>query len=123
MPRALIVYYTLSGNSKQVADLVAAEFQKNNIEAIIEEIKSSDAKPSTFAMMKHGFLTMTGSKYKLDNPPVNDPRQFEYVVFGAPVWAWRVCPVLDVWLNAAQYDPAKTNFGAFIQCGKNGFEK
>ncbi|KAA6365672.1 MAG: hypothetical protein EZS28_038800, partial [Streblomastix strix] len=25
--------------------------------------------------------------------------------------------------NAAQYDPAKTNFGAFIQCGKNGFEK
>ncbi|KAA6401202.1 MAG: hypothetical protein EZS28_003274, partial [Streblomastix strix] len=123
MPRALIVYYTLSGNSKQAADLVVSEFQKNNIEVIVEEIMCTGAKPSTFSALKQGFRMMTGSKYVLDNPPVNDPRQFEYVVFGAPVWAWRVCPVLDVWLNAAQYDPAKTNFGAFIQCGKNGFEK
>ncbi|KAA6381149.1 MAG: hypothetical protein EZS28_023322 [Streblomastix strix] len=85
----------------------------NNViyKAINEQIKSSGAKQSTFAMMMHGFLTLTGSKYKLDNPPVNDPRQFEYVVFGASVWARWVYPVIDVWLNAAQYDPAKTNFG------------
>ncbi|KAA6381756.1 MAG: hypothetical protein EZS28_022717 [Streblomastix strix] len=121
MTRALIVYITQSGNTKKVADLVQAEFVKNNVTPVVEIIKC-DVKPGLFSALKQGYRTQLDKKYTLD-PPENDASQFDYVVFGAPVWMWKICPPLDEWLKASKFDPTKTNYGAFIQCQKNGFEK
>ncbi|KAA6393679.1 MAG: hypothetical protein EZS28_010795 [Streblomastix strix] len=114
MARALVVYYSLSGTTKQVADILVTELQKIRIETIVEVIKCTQAEGA--GMAKQGFRTVFGTKYVLDNPPQNDPREFEYVLIGSPIWSLGNTPVLDEWMKLVKFDTTKTKFGAFIQC-------
>ncbi|KAA6367109.1 MAG: hypothetical protein EZS28_037363 [Streblomastix strix] len=112
MVRALVVYYSLSGTTKQVADILISELQKKGIDTVVEVIKCAQAEG--VGMAKQGFRTVTGTKYNLDNPPENDPRQFEFVFIGAPVWSFGNIPVPEQWMKSVQFDIDKTKFGAFV---------
>ncbi|KAA6370521.1 MAG: hypothetical protein EZS28_033952 [Streblomastix strix] len=123
MARALIVYYSFMGTTKTVADLLSDELQKNGITPVVEVVKCSQIKPGIFSALKQLYKTFASSTFTLDNPPENDPRQFDYVFIGFPVWGYIVCPPMDVWLKAVEFDTTRTKFGAFIQQRQSGADK
>ena len=91
--KCLVVYYSRSGNTRQVAEAIAQE-----LGAVIEEIV--DRKRRSGAL---GFLG--GCKDALFNKlteidePMNDPSTFELVVIGTPVWAGKMTPAVRTWLS------------------------
>ncbi|KAA6362638.1 MAG: hypothetical protein EZS28_041835 [Streblomastix strix] len=123
MALALIVYYSLTTNTKFVSDLIVEELNKNNIQATVEVVSYSGVKPGFFSTINQGFKMLGSNSQKLDSPPQNDPRKFKYVLFGGPVWWYKIAPPLNEWLKTVEYDPESTNFAAFITCGSSGYEK
>ncbi|KAA6357239.1 MAG: hypothetical protein EZS28_047234, partial [Streblomastix strix] len=59
MVRALLVYYSLSGTTKQVADILVSELQKKGIDTVVEVIKCAQAEG--VGMAKQGFRTLAGT--------------------------------------------------------------
>ncbi|KAA6356328.1 MAG: hypothetical protein EZS28_048145, partial [Streblomastix strix] len=111
MVRALVVYYSLSGTTQQVADILVSELQKKGIDTVVEVIKCTQAEG--VGILRQGYRSVNGTIYNLDNPPENDPRQFEFVFIGAPLWSLGTIPVPEQWMKSVQFDIDKTKFGAF----------
>lgn len=82
--KALVVYYSLQGNTKFIADTIAKA-----IETDILELKPIKTIP------KKGFLRyLIGGKqaWKKEKPELvpfdKDPNDYDLIFIGTPVWAW-----------------------------------
>ncbi|KAH7827895.1 uncharacterized protein MONOS_251 [Monocercomonoides exilis] len=121
-PRILIIYFTRTGNSKMICDNLVAEFQKSGINTVTEAVVFNDATPGVGKYWKHVFKSLFGAKYQLDAEPVNDPRQFDIVIFGTPVWSWGLPPPVAEWLKKRNFDITRTTFAAYVQMNAQGAE-
>jgi hypothetical protein len=66
------------------------------VQPTVEEVKYADAHPGFFNYIKMAGRAVTGSKFTLDATPANDPREFDVVLFGGPIWGWKSAPPLLV---------------------------
>ena len=83
MENILVVYFSLDGNTRDMANRLANEF---NCKA--EEITLVKPMPkSTFARMLVGGGQVTVNKLPMIEPLTVDPNEYDLIVIGTPVWA------------------------------------
>ena len=88
MTKILIVYYSLTGNTKFIAETIQTELNADILPLKpIRELKAE----SGMRYFWGGFQTYMKRKPKLENYTVK-PEDYDLIVLGSPVWAWRYSP-------------------------------
>ena len=91
--KSLVVYYTRTGTAKFVAETVAAELGSD-----VEEIVDLKKRAGTLGWISAG-KDASGEKLTEIAPAKRDPADYDLVVLGTPVWAWRPTPALRTYLK------------------------
>jgi flavodoxin len=110
--KTLVVYYSRTGVTRAVANVLAGQ-----LEADVEELH--DRKDRNGAM---GYL-LAGRDATLKrladiDPPQKDPKAYDMVVLGTPVWAFTMAPAIRTYLT--QHGAAIKKAGAFCTMGGSG---
>ncbi|NNC36608.1 MAG: hypothetical protein EX271_04180 [Acidimicrobiales bacterium] len=101
MTNVLIVYYSLTGNTKEVAETIAAKF-----DAFVEPIIDSQKRSGFFGYLRSGYEGMTGKRAMIKKPEKH-PEQFDLVIVGTPVWAGGMASPVRSYLANHPPHPAK----------------
>jgi flavodoxin len=91
--KSLVVYYTRTGNTKFVAETVAAELGSD-----IDEVVDLKKREGTLGYMAAG-RDATGEKLTEIAPPKRAPKDYDLIVIGTPVWAWRPSAAIRTYLS------------------------
>lgn len=79
--KALVVYYSRSGNTREVAQSIAQE-----IPGDIEEIHDTQKRSGIIGWIKSGYQANRGKLTTL-KPLEKDPSEYDLVIIGTPIWA------------------------------------
>lgn len=104
MPRSLVVYYSLTGTNRRVAEALARD-----LGADLDPIE--DVRPRRFLGVLRGVLEALASGV----PAIRygkDPAQYELVVVGGPVWGRSVAPPLRAYLPTRTGDACLPGWAA-----------
>ena len=95
MSKILIVYYSLTGNSKFIAEAL-----KDSIEADILELKPIKElnADSSSRFIWGGYQSTMKKKPKLIDFDIN-PLEYDLIILGTPVWAWNISPPMRSFLS------------------------
>jgi len=109
--KTAIVFYSFSGNTQR-----AAEFLRKRIGG---ETKLLRVKPQqeTTSFLQQGFIAAARKKIELESIEC-DLKDYDFVVFAAPVWAFTVAPALRSYLDAAVGLEGKKT-ACFLTCGSD----
>jgi flavodoxin len=80
--KSLVVYYSRTGNAKFVAETVAAELGSD-----IEEVVDLKKRGGKLGWVSAG-RDASGGKCTQIAPTTKDPKDYDLVIVGTPVWAW-----------------------------------
>jgi flavodoxin len=114
--KALVVYYSRSGNTKAVAELIAG-----TASADLEElVEIGVSRKGLLGYISAGRGGMFKTKSKLQAPS-KVPADYDLVFVGSPIWGWNLSPAVRSYLG-------QTNFGStpvalFCSMGGSGQEK
>ncbi|MEJ2249109.1 MAG: flavodoxin [Candidatus Lokiarchaeota archaeon] len=114
MVKVLVVYYSLTGNTKMVANAI-----KNSINCDLlqlKPIKELNAK-SGMKYFWGGFQAVMGKKPKLEPFEIN-PLDYNIIFIGSPVWAWREAPPIHSFLE--NFDLSGKNVALWMCAGGDG---
>ena len=114
-PRALVAYYSRSGNTRRVAEVIAGEL-------------GADLEPITDRTERHGLLgylraardAIRGRGTAIGEP-VHNPAAYDLVVVGTPVWASSVTPAIRTYL--ARHAGRLPDAALFLTHGGTGRER
>ena len=114
--KALVVYYSLTGKTKLVSQVIAEALNATLVE--IKETKPRKLGPLVYLLGGFAAITNKGSKI---NPIDIDLKQHETIFIGSPIWASRPAPAINSFIY-------KTNFEGrsiipFFTMGGNNSEK
>jgi flavodoxin len=93
--KTLVVYYTITGNTQQVAAEVASA-----LDADIEVLKDPRIKPGLPGYLRLAHDTIRKVESQLA-PLAHDPASYDLVVLAGPVWSSKMCSPIRVY--ARQY--------------------
>lgn len=79
-PRILIVYFSRSGATRKVAEMITEE-----LDCDIEELRESDTRAGLCGYLRSGFEATFGIRPEL-RPTLHDPSAYDLVVLGTPIW-------------------------------------
>ncbi len=105
--KSLVVYYSLSGNTKYIAECIAKE-----LNADILELKTKNNPPSK-GFLKYligGFGVVLRRKPELVNKKINIDK-YDHIFLGSPIWAGDFVPAFNTF--ASQYDITNKYLGFF----------
>ena len=89
----LVVYYSLTGTTKMIAELIA-----DRIGADREEIVDLKKRNGPLSLMKNGAHASMRLKTKIQAPE-NDPARYDLVVLCTPAWAWNITPAVRTYIH------------------------
>ncbi|WP_353894193.1 NAD(P)H-dependent oxidoreductase [Proteinivorax hydrogeniformans] len=95
--KTLILYYSLDGNCKFVADELA-----NNLEGEVDTLRIEPKKDITGGKFKRYFWggAQVFMKKEPEIKPINlDLDDYANIIIGTPVWAWTFSPPIRSFLN------------------------
>ena len=104
--KTLIVYYSRTGNTKNIAEKIAKE-----LNADIDEIKEDINRKGFLNYLRSGY--QAARKKIIEIKSAKDPSKYELVIIGTPVWSWTVTPAVRTYLNKNKFN--KVAF--FCTCG------
>ncbi|MEM5344957.1 flavodoxin family protein [Paraburkholderia azotifigens] len=95
--RILVVYYSRSGTTQRIAELLAAEMG-----ADIEAIREQGAHPARTGARGYvrSLLDALRRREVLVMPPIHDLSAYDAIVVGTPVWASRASAPAVAWVKA-----------------------
>ncbi|MDA3850642.1 MAG: hypothetical protein PF447_05165 [Spirochaetaceae bacterium] len=96
---ALILYYSRDGNTK-----IAAEYLSQKLQCDIASL--NEKKPSRSFILA-GFRSVTGKRRKLIGDPWGLCKDRDVIILGAPIWAGNGNPVLNSFLDDADFSGKK----------------
>ena len=116
--KSLVVYYTRNGNTRFVAETIAAE-----IGADIEEVVDLKKRSGIFGYLSGGRDAKQGKETEIA-PTKKSPADYDLIILGSPIWAGRNAPAITTYLKKNDVSGKKVAF-FFSQGGKKpqGFEQ
>lgn len=121
--KVVIVYYSMSGNTKYVADKIMEQL-KGSAEVEKIEIRPVKAYPDKGAkkFFWGGKSAVMGETPELE--PCNfDADNYETVIIGTPVWASNCAPPIRTFLTEQGEKLKGKKLGMFVCCSGGGAEK
>ena len=91
--KSLVVFYSRTGNAKFVAQTVAAEMGSD-----IEEIVDMKSREGKLGWMSAGKDAMQGKETQIA-PTTKVPADYDLIIVGTPVWAWRPSAAIKTYLS------------------------
>lgn len=91
--KALVVYYSLSGNTRTVATALAKD-----LGADIEELRCSRYSPGIWGFIRAGYDSWKGD-LPPNEPLAHAPSQYELVVIAGPIWAFHPATPIRTFLQ------------------------
>jgi len=92
--RAVVIYYSYSGNTKSVADILA-EYLKQKYEVKVLRLEAIDESTSFF---RRAIRALFHKKAKVSS--INfDLSNYDLICLGTPVWAFAPAPAMNTYLN------------------------
>ena len=91
-----VVYFSLQGNTKAAAELLA----KNEKADLIEVPENKNYK-GIIGFMRAGFRAATGACADIDPGTLARMASYDAIVVASPVWAGKTCPVFNAVLAKA----------------------
>jgi flavodoxin len=91
--RTLVVYYSLSGNTRVVAEAVSEV-----LSADLREIGCSRYRQGLAGYVRAGFDSWADKLPPVDAPQI-EPADYDLVAIGGPMWAWRIATPVRAWLK------------------------
>lgn len=96
--KTLIIFYSLTGNVKFIAQTMAKEINADLLELRPEKEVKAD---SFMKYLWGGRQVMMKIAPKL-LPLDKNPNDYDLIIIGTPVWAWNFCPPLRTFFNQAK---------------------
>jgi flavodoxin len=97
--KSLIVYYSLTGKTRLVAQAIAETLNATLVE--ITEKKTRKLGPFVYLIGGFGAITNRGSKI---NPLDVDLKQYEEIFVGSPIWASRPVPAVNSFIYHTNFE-------------------
>jgi flavodoxin len=91
--KSLVVYYTRTGNAKFVAEIIAAQLGSD-----IEEVVDQKKRAGTLGWVSAG-KDSTQEKETQIAPTKLSPLNYDLIVIGTPIWAWRPTPAIRTYIK------------------------
>lgn len=104
MKPALVVYFSRTGYTRRIASEIAKA-----IGADVEELREPSKRSGIFGYLRSAREALKGAAPEL-LPCEHDPRDYELVVFGTPVWASHVSSPLRSYVAAHRPDLRRVAF-------------
>jgi flavodoxin len=113
--KALVVYYSRSGNTREVAQSIAQEMQCD-----IEEIHDTQNRSGLIGWLKSAYQANRGKLTTIE-PLEKDPSDYDLVVVGTPIWAG--FPAVPVKTYLIENKDKFKDVAFFATYGGSGFPK
>jgi flavodoxin len=113
--KALVVYYSKSGNTREIGQNIAREIQCD-----IEEIYDTQNRSGIIGYIKSAYQANRG-KLTTIKPMEKDPSNYDLVIIGTPIWASRPAVAVTTYLTENK-DKFK-DVAFFVTYGGSGFKK
>lgn len=113
--KSLVVYYSKSGNSKFVAQTIAEK-----IGADTEEVIDKKNRRGWIGFLTAGFDATLGKETQIEETKFQ-PKNYDLVVVGTPIWNSRPAPAIRTYLNKNDLSQQKVAF--FCTLGGSKEEK
>lgn len=118
--KTLIVYYSRTGVTKKVAEILKARFANLAYDCDIEEIIDTKDRKGPIGYMLSGREAMKGITPEI-KPLTKNPADYELVIIGTPVWAFTMSSPIRTFLTEQKDKLIKVAF--FLTMGGSGNEK
>ncbi len=110
--KTVIVYYSLSGNTKYAAETIAAALNADLLPLFpVKAYPDSGFKKFFWG----GKSALMGNKPKLE-PYAFDAAAYERIIFGSPVWAGTFAPPLRTFIEENRDALSEKSLAAFFCC-------
>lgn len=109
--KTLVVYYSRTGNTKFVAEEVTAELGADMEEII--DLKNREGKLGWLSSSRDA----TGNRQTKIEETKKDPKDYDLIVIGTPVWAWS--PSSAIRSYVATHDLSGKNVALFFTVGND----
>lgn len=113
--KVLVVYYSRTGTTKKIADLIASK-----LDADTEEILDVKSRKGALGYMRSGKEAMKRSIPDIQEPKI-DPAGYDLVVLGTPIWSWNMSSPMRAYLDRFKADMPQLAF--FCTMGGSGDDK
>lgn len=97
--KSLVVYYSLTGKTKLVAQVIAEALNATLLE--IKETKPR--KPGAFVYLTGGAAAFMNRGSKI-NPIDVDLKQYEKIFVGSPMWSYRPAPAINSFIYRTNFE-------------------
>ncbi len=114
-PKALVVYYSRTGTTEKVGELIAVALN-GDTEKIIDKKDRSGVWGYIVAGKDAGF----GNETEIE-PTKHDPSDYDLVIIGTPIWAWSMAPAVRTYINQNKGNFKNVVF--FTTSGGTGYDK
>jgi flavodoxin len=114
MVKILVVYYSLTGNTKFIAETIAESINADILK--LKPVKELNAEGG----MKYflgGYQATMKMKPKLEPFDIN-PLDYDLIFIGSPVWAWRQSPPINSFLK--KFDLSGKKIAIWMCAAGNG---
>jgi len=112
-----LVYYSRTGNTRKVAQLLEEKFKEKKAEVDLIEIEH---------VKRPGFLKAGKSGMQQEDLPIKntsfDLKKYDVIVAGTPTWAGKPAPFVKTFMNKAENINGK-KAAIFLTSGGNNEEK
>lgn len=102
--KTLVVYYSNSGNTQEIAGLIAEK-----MEADIEEIIDTEKRDGPLSVVKNGAHSSMKKSTNIEEPKY-DPAAYDLTVICSPIWAWKITPAARAYCRKMKAKLGKTAF-------------